>query len=39
MLDRALPPFAIPNDASRLADGAARPLGISAAGGADRGRD
>ena len=36
VLDRALPPFAIPTTLARLADGAARPLGVGAAGGADR---
>ncbi len=39
VLDGVLAPFAIPTTLHELADGAARPPGISAAGGADRRRD
>ena len=39
VLDRALPPFAIPTSLHELADGAARPPGVGAACGADRRRD
>ena len=36
VLDRALPPFAIPTTLQELADGTARPPGVGKAGGADR---
>ena len=36
VLDRTLPPLAIPTTLQDLLDGAARPVGVGAAGGADR---